>query len=288
MRLFIESADLTYIKNLFGQLAKHNVPFGLISGINITPEAMQRANITTLDGYVVRLKELVELMDSITDPDNDPYVKEILVQIPNSRMSVNEIVTFSNFCIDQIETDTVVIGISLPPFPNVMMDIEQIFDLVADGNGAMFNITGIADAGTALFALSHVETEYVTLLVGMMGALGVDYPSHCVYTKLSSTESYQKRIASGLQSIAQVFEVATFGMSPSIDERLWDQFISHPSAFARFSAPLPTNGDSVVRYARGDFDFCPPSTEQSAKLSSTYFRRSDAFAKNIYKEFFIS
>lgn len=286
MRFFLDTADVDYIKNLLGHFATHGVEFQNIAGVTTNPNAMSKVGATSFEQFVKQTREVVALMESITDPQYDIFLKEVFVQIPRSDMTTGEIIRFVDFCIENLQSENVAVGIKIPPYPNVLNNLDEIFTAVNGGHGAIFNVTGVADAGTALMALSYPEVEYVSIIPGRMKEVGIDYAAHCVYPRLACITDYQKLIAGSMRTVDQVFETVSFGMIPTIGTRVWDIF--EEEDFVRLNDKVQPSGEQLTRFANGDYNFAPLTSQANTDLSLAFFEQMDNLGTQLYEEMFKS
>ena len=95
MRFFFDTADISYLENLWSKL-EGKIQNNDVAGITTNPNAFNKINANSLIEWQQNTLKLCKLVSSIRN-DNKGVV---YVQVPNSNMKKNEVVDWANRIID--------------------------------------------------------------------------------------------------------------------------------------------------------------------------------------------
>lgn len=268
---YIDTADLEYIKRLSDTFT--NMGLGdKILGVTTNPNALNKVNATTKSTFETHIGKLARLLDDV-----DGLI-ELHTQIPNSLMNMDQILDYIRY-VEEIVHDNsehVQVVFKIPPYPSQLAKIHRTFQ----NTGIAFNVTGVADVGTALHALSYTEVSFVSLIPGRMNEVGIDYKEHCLWTTRARRQYYQRIIAGSMRTIDQVWDAFNLGMVPTIGTKVWDLFYENPDQFEGFG------NEASFLHMEPEGLFAPKIDDSNTQLSTDFFNQMDELGRPIYDELF--
>ena len=269
VNFFIDTANLEYIKDLKTKL-NSVVDFRLVRGITTNPNAFKKINKFKLSEWEVHLPKLCELVSEMRQ-DNDGIV---YVQAPVSTMTLNEVLRFAEHIVKFNDGNTK-IGLKIPPFKNILEGIPEIEKIMTT------NVTGIADAGTALFT-SLFQPTYISVIPGRMEEVGVDAKKHVEYLMDAIDSCSISEIISGsMRTIEGLLWVSEMGTVPTIGERVWDLIYEDMSILDKISFEKVDDHFSKKYVSK----FAPLNDQRNTDLSLAFFKQMDEYGAEAYRDF---
>lgn len=271
IKFFIDTADANYIDRLWGLVGRYFDPLFFL-GATTNPNALNKVGVDTLDCLKILIYDLSRVISEIRG-DNHGV---IYVQIPNSRMSNMEIGRWIDF-LANIEQSNCKIGLKIPPYFNVLQIVER-FSRYID-----FNVTGIADASTALKCLSY-KVKYVSIIPGRMEEKGINAKSQIAFVQSRELENRFGEIITGsMRTLEGLQWVYDYGTVPTIGEKVWDLILGKEALDNdEFLSPRQPFVDSVDIEK---LDFSPLITDQMTQLSIDFFNQMDKLGEPLYRDF---
>jgi len=255
----IDTADTQYIENKWQQLD------GIISGKNVSgittnPNAFFKTNDFTVQQWRSKSLQLCSLIRQIRgDTDGTLHV-----QFPNSNLTEELFVKWIQ-TIESFTNGDAKIAIKIPPFKKALEIATKhkgIYDL---------NVTGISDAGTAIFALSH-DIKYASIIPGRMEEVGIDAKSHVSYA-VNSNKGSKKIITGSMRTLEGFKWCVEYGTLPTIGTRVLDLIDA-------------TNAADLLEWkasATEVTNFMPLTTETNHSLSIQFFEQMDSMGLKAYE-----
>lgn len=252
----IDTADEEYIKNKWSFLKKHISGKNVI-GITTNPNAFYKMNDFSMDQWFVRMKKLANLIEKI----RGDYNGELHVQFPNSNISED---LFKKWTIEleKLNLSNVKIFIKVPPFSSSLK--------IAEKYCKNLNVTGVADAGTALNALSY-KISYLSLIPGRMEEVDINAKEHVKYVQ-SRKKDNKKIITGSMRTLECLKWCVEYNTLPTIGTRVFDLFNEN-------------NIKDIVKWKKEKFvssNFSPLIDERNTTLSIEFFKQMDDMGKNCY------
>lgn len=253
---FIDTADTDYIEALWKRLGNKIDP-KCMRGITTNPSAFHKMGEHSFQEWMAKSTKLAKIIQNIR---ND-YLGELHIQYPHSTFTQKEFRYFVDLLSIQMP-DNVKVVIKIPPFPEMMK--------VAEWNHRDLNVTGVADAATALMALNH-NTHYVSIIPGRMEEHGLDAKAHVAYVQqatLSSERYFRQNVITGSMRTLECLKWCVgYGTIPTIGTRVWDLIND-------------TNIDEICSYSKGcvpmmPTKFGPRNSEEHSDLSIAFFQEMD-------------
>jgi transaldolase len=260
MRFFFDTADITYIENLWQQL-EPNINNSDVAGITTNPNAFSKINANSLKDWQESTLKLCKLVSSIRGDDKGV----VYVQVPNSSMKKNEVIQWANRIIDWSDGKTK-IGMKIAPFVEMLELNDELKDKID------LNVTGTADCSTALLALSY-GVRYVSIIPGRMEEKGINAKNQIAF--INQRKKDTSEIITGsmrtLEGLKWAFEYDTI---PTIGTRVWDLIIENDE-YKNFIA----NPNEIE-----NIQFSPQIDAKMTNLSESFFHEMDKLGSKIYNE----
>jgi hypothetical protein len=175
---FIDTADVNYIRELWSKI-KDKVEPSNVRGITTNPNAFFKIGKLSLAEWLDTIPELCKLVTEIRGDDKGV----VYVQGPSSKMDASENEFYLNMVKHKTDGKTR-IGLKIPPRKDLLvklctmrMGLEHI------------NVTGVADAGTALKCMTWSGLRYVSIIPGRMEILDDGIFSRRAISSSVGTES---------------------------------------------------------------------------------------------------
>jgi hypothetical protein len=277
---FFDTADTEAIKRIWDKLGK-NLPSKSCLGITTNPNALAKVNCDTIEGLRVLVKKMSDTMDEICGGGSLIYV-----QVPNSCMTVSQIIMWANF-ISKLDTGKSKIALKIPHFSYILRETNHPIFWNTGMFGAFknlhLNVTGVSDAGTIIKALNYENVSYASIIPGRMEEVGIDANAHLKYLCEQNFKRHQAVITGSMRTIRGLKDAIHYRTVPTIGTRVWDLIESEN----RWEE-LPAYWENL--YQRSDSscaDYCPQTTETNINLSKQFFEHMDALGNNIHQEFLL-
>ena len=256
----IDTADEAYIKNKWKQI-KNVVPKENVVGITTNPNAFYKTGDFTIEQWRKRAHKLCSLLREIRGDKEGT----LHVQFPNSNLTeqmfkkwIKIVSTFTN--------GDAKIAVKVPPY-------KKSLEIACKYRGNIsLNTTGIADAGTALFALTH-DIEYASIIPGRMEEVKIDAKSHVGYV-MNSIKGNKKLITGSMRTLKGLKWCVEYGTLPTIGTRVLD-LINEENC----SMLLDWNQVEVPKA-----DYCPLSDKRNLNLSEQFFIQMDSMGQKAYED----
>ena len=255
---FIDTADEEYIKNKWDFLKQH-ISGKSVVGITTNPSAFYKVNDFNMKQWFFRAKKLADLLEEIRGDKQG----ELHIQFPNSNIAED---LFKKWCdeLEALDMSNVKIFIKIPPFNNCLK--------IAEKYSNNLNVTGVADCGTALNALSY-KICYLSLIPGRMEEVGINAKNHVKYVQ-SRREDNKKIITGSMRTLECLKWCVELGTIPTIGTRVLDLFNEN-------------NIKDILKWHKQKFEdtfFCPIIDERSLSLSSDFFKQMDEYGLKVFEE----
>tara|TARA_R110000824_G_scaffold144844_1_gene312933 strand:- start:3522 stop:4325 length:804 start_codon:yes stop_codon:yes gene_type:complete len=259
---FFDTADIDYIRDVWSKL-EGTVDRKHVRGITTNPNAFYKIDQNHLAEWEQKLPELCALVTEIRGDDKGI----VYVQVPSSELSPEGTLAYARH-ISQFNDGSTKLGLKIPPY-------EDILDIVDSLNEIMeTNVTGLADAGTALSCLSY-GVKYISLIPGRMEEKGLDAKAHVSFTNRRKTDN-SEIIAGSMRTLEGLRWVVEYGTVPTIGTRVWALLLADD-----FNLPdlLDYNNMNL-----GGDRFAPFNTQVNRQLSLDFFEQMDVCGSVCYKD----
>jgi len=260
---FFDTANEEYIKKLWNDELKVHIDSSLVRGITTNQNAFSKTKMTKLKDWETQLPKLCETVSEIRR-DNKGVV---YCQAPNSEMSVDEILRFAEH-IRKFHDGNTRLGLKIPPYYKVLKRLDEI-NAIMDTN-----VTGVADAGTAIFAASF-GPSFVSVIPGRMEEVGIDAKKHVFYVMNSNLRNTEI-ISGSMRTIEGLAWVIGAGTVPTIGERVWnlmydENYFDKLRAHNFYTLGLDVRLQDLNIYE----GFAPYNEKWNESLSQAFFRDMD-------------
>ena len=148
---FFDTANVDYIKKVWGVISPYSSPTNIV-GITTNPNAMHKEGLTSLKSWEDHLPKLCSLVSTLRGDDKGV----VYVQMPSCDMSGEEAISWAKH-ISKFTDGKTNLGLKIPPYHEILKLIPEL------GNIMQTNVTGVADAATALSCLSF-GPRYVSII----------------------------------------------------------------------------------------------------------------------------
>lgn len=261
MRFFFDTADVQYIEKLWNRIGTE-IPSNAVLGVTTNPNAFYKVGATSLYQWELRTRELCHLITSIRGDE----VGVVYVQLPYSQMTYEETRNFVKRVRGWSDGHTQ-IAIKLPPFKN---SLDMIMELEYDEVDT--NVTGIADASTALYAVTY-EPMFISMIVGRMEEVGIDAKAHVSYVQ--SAQMSSAIIAGSMRTLEGLRWSIEYECIPTIGQRVWD-LITDVNIFKSYWN---------ICQDFSDFQKTPRVSELNIQLENKFFLQMDELGHQAYTDF---
>lgn len=210
MKFFIDTADESYIKQLWNKFLSKELSGKEILGVTTNPNAIEKCNISSIEEFESKVKSLCEVISSIRKDD----LGIVYVQHPDSNVSEENLDKWINRVLKLSDGKTK-IGLKIPPYKNILDLIEKYRNIID------FNVTGVADCSTALMSFSY-SPRYVSLIPGRMEEQGVDANAHMQFISQRKNTSQSELITGSMRTIDGLVSAIVYKTVPTIGTRVFD------------------------------------------------------------------
>lgn len=271
---FFDTADTEAIKHIWEKLGK-KVNQKSCLGITTNPSALTKINCHTVKELETLVKTMSNTMDEICGGGSLIYV-----QVPNSCMNIKNIVKWANL-ISGFDTGKNKIALKIPHFSYILREIENHIEVFQN---LYLNVTGIADSGTIIKALSHDNVSYASIIPGRMEEAEIDANSHLKYLAEQRFKKHQAVITGSMRTIKGLKNSIYYRTVPTIGTRVWD-LIERDDLWEEF--PSYWN-ELYTRFPNEIQDYCPETTEKNITLSKQFFEQMDSLGSKLHENFILT
>jgi transaldolase len=269
---FIDTVDIGYIEEKLKLMFSQGVSKRNILGITSNPSAFQKEGLKSIRGWKERTQQLCKLTTSFK-PSGDGIV---YVQAPSDSLTNEELLLWKNIITSWSDGITRV-GLKIPPYKKYIEMIPLLKQ-----SGVSVNVTGIADASTALFCALQTP-DWVSVIPGRMGEVGLDYKSHLSYLTSARGESRCRwRIITGsMRTLDNLKECVELGTVPTIGKHILN-LVDESNCKEIFG-----NGEVVGYEALNTVNcpnFSPVVKQKSTDLSVAFFNQMNDCSKEVAEE----
>lgn len=254
---FFDTADVSYIRAAWEKI-KDKVDPKTVLGITTNPNAFFKIGKLQLSEWLETIPELCKVINEIRGDD----FGIVYVQGPSSKMSAEEIFMYSRMVKDRAQGAK--IGLKIPPYTDVLRNAKM--------SDMLLNVTGVADASTALKCLTYKNVFFVSIIPGRMQEAGIDAEAHLNYVSERSGGS-QRIISGSMRTLEGLISTFQYGTVPTIGERVWNILLEND------------NFEKVWNHApieKKNLDFSPSVSEENTKLSRDFFEQMDKCGEQAY------
>lgn len=261
-KFFFDTADISFIKRTWESISP-SVAKELVVGITTNPNAFFKLNKLSIREWFDLLPRLCEVVSEIRQDDQGV----VYIQGPSSQMSPDELLRYAETVSNLTDGNTKV-GLKLPPFVNVLKYVDRINEYTPT------NITGIADAGTALKCITY-PVRYVSIIPGRMEEVGIDAKAQIDFVNQANFSSTEI-IAGSMRTIDGLIWTFQYNTVPTIGERVWNILLDADN----LTHVLNINYTDT----RQSSPFCPLISQVHFDLSRAFFTQMDECGRLAYTE----
>jgi len=265
---FFDTANVEYIKKVWESISPYSSPTNIV-GITTNPNAMHKEGLTSLKSWEDHLPKLCSLVSTLRGDDKGV----VYVQMPSCDMSGEEAIAWAKH-ISKFTDGNTKLGLKIPPYHNILKLIPEL------GNIMETNVTGVADAATALSCFSF-GPRYVSIIPGRMEEAGINAKEHLLLAQQRLHFTQSDIISGSMRTVEGLKMTVEAGTVPTIGSRVWDQLIDPEFNLEEF---LENTGEV---YNMGDEASTPLTVvvdERNHKLSKDFFTQMDELGSQVYKE----
>lgn len=274
---FFDTANLEYIEQAWEKLSEVFEPEDLV-GITTNPNAMAKegANVS-VEAHLEQTRKLAKLLSTIRE-DGVLYV-----QIPNSTMTLESALKWAKLHRDAVG-DLCKLGLKISPNAEYLNNISEFNKL-----GVLPNVTGLADAGTALLCLSY-DVRYISIIPGRMEEKGVDATNHLLFLKsrnenlsVTGNMNYKREVITGsMRTLDGLERAIQCGTVPTIGTRVFDKILATPAAIADFRHMWDKPNMASANLLN---HLTPEQNDVTRKLSLDFFEQMDKLGEPLASDF---
>lgn len=264
-QFFFDTANIEYIEKTWDRISKYFDKSDVV-GVTTNPNAMYKENLNTIEEWAERTTLLVEFVRSLNTTGR------VYIQGPNSNMSVPDIKKFLSYFEDINQKYPRAIGIKIPPYHAVLALSHELMEYFP-------NVTGVADCGTALNAMTFPAIKYVSIIPGRMEEHHLPAKAHVSYVQQRYKLLLNKIITGSMRTVEGLKWVIEYGTVPTIGTRVWDQLLADEDSIKEFSEFWDFKIDIPFQ------QFSPQITELNTQLSIDFFNQMDEVGKLPHADF---
>ena len=270
-QFFIDTTNTDDIKHIWDKLSRSTVePYSLL-GFTTNPNALDKIGCHTLSQFEKVIPELVQTLKDITTNGI------VYVQIPNS-MASNTVYGEWIKYIDQFSDGNITIGLKIPPYDRVLKFVHEYHTT----RSLNYNVTGIADAATALRCM-YYNISYVSIIPGRMEEVGIDEDLH-LKTLQSSNKKIRRVITGSMRTVDGLKHAIKYNTIPTIGTRVWDQMTIQE--YQSFNDWWKVEDKEIIVDELDTYIEDIPFTNNLNKdLSFQFFTQMDKLGHQMYTEF---
>jgi Transaldolase/Fructose-6-phosphate aldolase len=256
-QFFFDTANISYIKDAWTKL-ESSVDRSKVVGITTNPNAFFKLDKLTLKEWFDLTPKLCEVVSEIRQDDRGV----VYIQGPSSKMTADDVLRYAERVAKLTDGNTKV-GLKIAPYDHILKIVPQLNEIVDT------NVTGVADAGTALKSITY-PVRYMSIIPGRMEEVGINAKAQIAF--ISQCNFGPTEIIAGsmrtLEGLAWTFQ---YGTVPTIGERVWNQI------FEENNLEKVLNIDYSIDTTTTQF--CPPIDERNYNLSDAFFKQMDECGK---------
>ncbi len=261
-KFFFDTANIPFIKETWTSI-EPMVSKDLVVGITTNPNAFFKLNLLSMNEWFDLLPRLCETVSELRQDDKGV----VYIQGPSSQMTGEETLRYAE-TVSKLSDGNTRVGLKIPPFADILRYVEQINQFTPT------NVTGIADAGTALKCITY-PVRYVSIIPGRMEEAGIDAKTQIEFVNQCNFGPTEI-IAGSMRTVEGLKWTFQYNTVPTIGERVWTQLLEGNN----LSELLAT--DYTVD--RPTTHFCPPITQTNYDLSKAFFEQMDKCGEVAYQE----
>lgn len=266
---FFDTANETFIRKIWQEIKDEFSPTD-VKGITTNPKALFKVKTSTIKELEKTIPSLCRLVTEIRE--NEPG-GEVFVQVPNSNLSVDNMLAWARFIIGLSDGVTTV-SMKIPPYEHVLSRSVEL------QNEICLNVTGVSDAAMILRVFSHPGIEYASLIPGRMEEVGIDARSHLQFLENAPFHPNQNIIAGSMRTLDGLEQSIMYGTIPTIGEGVWDKITETRDNVLAFSSYW-----SSQRPAREPFMSSIVVDQRNLDLSSKFFSQMNEYGITMSSEF---
>lgn len=270
-KFFFDTANSDFVSQTWNKLGDIN--YNYLAGITTNPSALAKENCKTLSEFEVIVYKLCRTLTQIRNGYGGGLV---YVQIPNSNALDIEYISWYNY-ISQLGDGKTKVVLKIPPYPRILNLIDE---MEKNSFISKLNVTGIADAATALRCISF-PVKYISIIPGRMQEVGIDANAHLDCLEQRNKSTNEGVIAGSMRTLEGLQDAIIRGCIPTIGPRVWN--LMTPDHFATFVdlwnyKPLNKNYYGLI----------PHCDEKNINLTQSFFTQMDELGSSLFNEFVTS
>ncbi len=256
---FIDTANIAYIRENIMPLVEDCKNYVL--GITTNPNAMAKIKHHTLAQWEDVLPKLCALVTEIRGDS----LGEVYVQIPNSKMNMDEVADFAEH-INKFSDGKTRLGLKIPPNIDLLTNVHWLKEIMP------INVTGLADCCTALSCTTY-GVDYASIIPGRMNEVGINASAHLSF--LRKRRGTTEIIAGSMRSLEGLINAIAYNTTPTIGERVWEDIIDNDVDITKLQISDDTTEPSL---------FAPHIDGRNIQLSVDFFTQMDKLGEQVYKD----
>ena len=269
----IDTANLDDVEKVWDKLTKAGVEPSSLRGITTNPNALAKINCNSIRDFEITVYKLTHFLTRCGAKQATLHV-----QMPRSSMSNNELDMWVAY-IKQLGDGRTKLTMKVSPYTRTLEQLRAagIYSIIP------LNVTGVADAATALRCFTH-PVNYVSIIPGRMEEVGIDASAHLRmldqrYTYPRGTAGGGRLITGSMRTVAGLRRALDYNNIPTIGTRVWDAMTDMD--YLGFAGPWWDCARFEPDYL-GDIPFID---QRNVDLTQQFFFQMDELGKPLYDEF---
>jgi transaldolase len=260
-KFFFDTANIEYIKEAWSKL-ESSVDKNKVVGITTNPNAFFKLNKLTLKEWFELTPKLCELVSNIRQDDKGV----VYIQGPSSKMSSDDILRYAE-TVSKLTDGNTKVGLKIAPYDHILKIVPRLNEILD------VNVTGVADAGTALKSITY-PVRYMSIIPGRMEEAGIDAKSQIAFINQSNLGNTEI-IAGSMRTIEGLMWTFQYGTVPTIGERVWNEIFKEDNLSKIIN--IDYSIDATITH-----QFCPSIDQRNYDLSDAFFNQMDDCGKQAY------
>ncbi len=273
---FIDTANINDIERIWDKLRRSGADPLMLRGITTNPNALSKINCNTIKDFEITVYTLTRFLTRIGAKNGTVHI-----QMPQSSMTDNELEMWISY-INSIGDGRTKITLKISPYFSTLQQLTSLFGFT--GSGIDLNVTGVADAATALRCFSY-PVRYVSIIPGRMEEVGIDATSHLRYVQQRKftgfPETINDVITGSMRTVDGLRNAIQCGTIPTIGTRVWDTMTD--KQYLEFS--LWWNNLDILPPPPNYPNNIPFTDQRNVDLTGQFFEQMDALGKPLYDDF---
>lgn len=276
---FFDTADTGAISKVYSRLTAlygHFINYSII-GVTTNPNAMAKIGATSLSDMVQVILDIDRFFCISNDELSSFYTRipqEIHIQLPDCDMPFDDCLKWFEY-FEQLELQSKLV-FKMPPNAKLLSEASRHS---SEKKIRYYNVTGLADAASILWALSYPYVSYASIIPGrMQNVMPLEEVNKHLQLLASAKIPVSKKIIAGsMRTLDGLKDAINYNTVPTIGTRVWDLMTGDD--FKHFASWWSYNSQLIHSYVQIDI------SDANRNLSNSFFEEMNKLGEPIANEF---